>query len=273
MNTSRILLSLAAQYNWFLNQLDVKNAFLHGNLEEEVFMDAPPGFENAIGASKVCKLKKSLYGLEQSSRAWFKKFTRSVHSKGFHQSQGDHTLFFKHGDNGKIMALVVYVDDIILMGNDEHEARRLKEELNKEFEINDLGNLRYFLGIEVARSRKGIIISQRKYVLDLLKEIGILGCKVVETPIEVNHKVETIMREDLDRESYRRLVGKLIYLSHTYPDISYVVGIVSQFMHNPNEEHLKVALRIVKYLKNSPRMGLLFTKAETMEVEIYTDAN
>ena len=187
MNIVRILLSLAAQYDWFLNQLDVKNAFLHGNLEEEVFMDAPPGFENTIGAGKVCKLKKSLYGLKQSPRAWFEKFTRSVCSKGFHQSQGDHTLFFKHGDNGKITALVIYVDDIILMGNDENEARRLKEELDKEFEIKDLRNLRYFLGIEVARSRKGIFISQRKYVLDLLKEIGMFECKAVETPIEVNH--------------------------------------------------------------------------------------
>ena len=149
----------------------------------------------------------------------------------------------------------------------------MKEELNEEFEIKDLGNLRYFLGIEVARLRKGIFISQRKYVLDLLKEIGILGCKAVETPIEVNHKVDTIMREPMNRESYQRLVGKLIYLSHTRPDISYVVGIVSQFIHKPNEEHLKAALRIVKYLKNSLGLGLLFTKAETMEEEIYTNAD
>ena len=149
----------------------------------------------------------------------------------------------------------------------------MKEELNEEFEIKDLGNLRYFLGIEVARLRKGIFISERKYVLDLLKEIAILGCKAVETPIEVNHKVETIMREAMNRESYQRLVGKLIYLSHTCPDISYAVGIVSQFIHNPNEEHLKAALRIVKYLKNSLGLGLLFTKAETMEEEIYTNVD
>ena len=96
------------------------------------------------------------------------------------------------------------------MGNDENEARRLKEELNKEFKIKDLGNLRYFLGFEVAISRKGIFICQKKYVLDLLKEIGMLGCKAVETPIEVNHKVETIMREVVNRQNYQRLVGKLI---------------------------------------------------------------
>ena len=211
MNTIRTLLSLAAEYDWFLNQLDVKNAFLHGNLEEEVFMDAPPGFENAIGAGKVCKLKKSLYGLKQSPRTWFEKFTKSIRSKGLHQSQGDHTLFFKHGDNGKIAALVVYVDDIILMENDENEATRLKEELNKEFEIKDLGNLKYFLGIEVARSRKGILISQRKYVLDLLKEIGMLGCKDVETLIEANHKVETTMREAVNRGELSK-VGWKTYL-------------------------------------------------------------
>ena len=206
-------------------------------------------------------------------RAWFEKFTRSIRSKSFHQSQGDHILFFKHGYNGKITTLVVYVDGIILMGNEENEARRLKGELNKEFEIKDLGNLRYFLGIEVARSRKGIFISQRKYVLDLLKEISMLGCKVVETPMEVNHKVEIIMREVVNRESYQRLVGKLIYFSHTHLDISYIVGIVSQFMHNPNEEHLKAALRVVKYLKNSHGIGLLSTKAEIMELEIYIDVD
>ena len=126
MNTVRILLSWAAQYDWFLNQLDMKNIFLHGNLEE-VFMDVPLGFENTIGVGKVCKLKKSLYRLKQLPRVWFVKFTRSIRSKVFHQSQGDHTLFLKHGDNGNITTLVVYVDDIKLMGNDENGARRLKE--------------------------------------------------------------------------------------------------------------------------------------------------
>ncbi|KAJ4721114.1 Retrovirus-related Pol polyprotein from transposon TNT 1-94 [Melia azedarach] len=259
--------------DWFLYQLNVKNAFLHGNLEEEVYMNVPPGFETTMRADKACKLKKSLYGLKQSPRAWFEKFTSSIRCKGFQQSQGDHTLFFKHGENGKFIALLVYVDDIILTGNDEKEARRLKEELNKEFEIKDLGNLGYFLGIEVARSRKGIFLSQRKYVTDLLKETGMLGCKAVGTPIEVNHKLETLKGGLVNKEKYQRLVGKLIYLSHTRPDISYYVGIVSQFMHNPNEEHMKVVLRIIKYLKNSPGMGLLFTKVEKIEVEVYTDAD
>ncbi|KAJ4713234.1 Retrovirus-related Pol polyprotein from transposon TNT 1-94 [Melia azedarach] len=247
MRTVRILLSLAVHRDWFLYQLDVKNAFLHGNLEEEVYMDVPPGFEITMGVDKVCKLKKSLYGLKQSPRAWFEKFTSSIRCKGFQQSQGDHTLFFKHGENGNFIALLVYVDDIILTGNDEEKARRLKEELNKEFEIKDLGNLRYFLGIEVARSRKGIFLSQRKYVIDLLKETGMLGCKVVGTPIEVNHKLETLKGGLVNKEN--------------------------QFMHNPNEEHMKVVLRIIKYLKNSPGMGLLFTKVEKIEVEVYTDAD
>ena len=121
------------------------NVFLHGNLEE-VFMDAPPSFEKYFNASKACKLKKSLYGLKQSPRAWFERFSRSIIQFGFQQSQGNHTLFIKNKPEGKLTALIVYVDDIILTGNDVGEMKMIKLKLAKEFEIKDLGNLRYFLG-------------------------------------------------------------------------------------------------------------------------------
>jgi len=181
MNTVRILLSLAAVFNWNLQQFDVKNAFLHGDLDEEIYMEVPPAFESKKGM--VCRLKKALYGLKQSPRAWFGRFTKVMIKLGYRQSQGDHTLFIRHSKTGKVTALLVYVDDIIVTGDDSEEMQSLKKCLFKEFDIKELGKLKYFLGIEVAHSKQGIFISQKKYVLDLLKETEKLGYKPVATPI------------------------------------------------------------------------------------------
>ena len=171
MNSIRILISCAANLGWNLHQLDVKNAFLHGNLEEEVYMDVPPGFSSHITEGKVCKLKKTLYGLKQSPRAWFGRFHSAMIKFGFKQTNSDHTMFVKR-QRGKITLLIVYVDDIIVTGDDEDEINSIKKRLATEFEVKDLGLLRYFLGIEVARSSYGIVLSQRKYVLNLLSDTG-----------------------------------------------------------------------------------------------------
>jgi len=177
LNTIRVLLSLAANQDWPLHQLDIKNAFLNGDLEQEVYMEIPPGLETSSNVNRVCKLKKSLYGLKQSPRAWFDRFTKTVAQYGYSQCQTNHTLFVKTSPEKEIAILIVYVDDIILTGDYKEELVRLKKLLAKEFEIKDLGYLKYFLGMEVERSRKDIYVSQRKYVLDLLKETRMLGCK------------------------------------------------------------------------------------------------
>jgi hypothetical protein len=176
VNTIRVLLSLAANLDWPLQQFDVKNAFLHGELSEEVYMELPPGCKIPEAYDKsVCKLKKSLYGLKQSPRAWFGRFTKSMKEFGYCQSNADHTLFIKK-QQGKITALIVYVDDMVVTGNDDEERKALQSYLSKEFEMKDLGPLKYFLGIEVSRSSKGIFLSQRKYTLDLLEETGMSAC-------------------------------------------------------------------------------------------------
>ncbi|RVW65650.1 Retrovirus-related Pol polyprotein from transposon RE1 [Vitis vinifera] len=189
LNTIRILLSLAVNQDWCLQQLDIKNAFLNGDLEEEVYIEIPPGFEESMAKNQVCKLQKSLYGLKQSPRAWFDRFTKAVLKLGYKQGQADHTLFVKKSHAGKMAILIVYVDDIILSGNDMEELQNLKKYLSEEFEVKDLENLKYFLGMEVARSRKGIVVSQRKYILDLLKETGMLGCKPIDTPMDSQKKL------------------------------------------------------------------------------------
>ena len=274
MNTVRVLLSLAANLNWSLHQFDVKNAFLHGDLAEEVYMDIPPGFEDSKTKGKVCRLRKSLYGLKQSPRAWFERFTQAMLKYGFKQSQGDHTLFIRHSSQGKVTVLIVYVDDIVLTGDDVEDMQELKKYLAKEFEIKDLGNLKYFLGIEVARSKQGIFISQRKHVLDLLQETGMLGSKACDTPMEANQKLgDDTDGAVVDRGRYQRLVGKLIYLSHTRPDIAFAVSVVSQFMHAPRDSHYSAVLRILRYLKSAPGKGLFFGIHGHLQVDGYTDAD
>lgn len=174
MNSIRTLISCAVNLDWEIYQMDVKNAFLHGDLQEEVYMEIPLGFETNQTIGKVLRLHRSLYGLKQSPRAWFDRFRQAMLKMGYSQSNADHTLFFKCGMN-KISILIVYVDDIVITGDDIEEITRLKSHLAKEFEVKDLGRLRYFLGIEVSRGPKGIFLSQRKYVLDLLHEAGMLG--------------------------------------------------------------------------------------------------
>ncbi|RVW40614.1 Retrovirus-related Pol polyprotein from transposon RE1 [Vitis vinifera] len=152
--------------------------------------------------------------------------------------------------------------------------QNLKKYLSEEFEVKDLGNLKYFLGMEVARSRKGIVVSQRKYILDLLKETGMLGCKPIDTPMDSQKKLG-IEKEStpVDRGRYQRLVGRLIYLSHTRPDIGFAVSAVSQFMHSPTEEHMEAVYRILRYLKMTPGKGLFFRKTENRDTEVYSDAD
>lgn len=159
-------------------------------------MDLPSEFEECLGKGKVCNLKKSLYGLKQSPRAWFEHFGNVVRKHGYTLSQADHT-FFKHSTRGKLSILIVYVDDIIMTGDDLVEINNLKKKLDVEFEIKDVGTLKYFLGMEFARSKEGIFINQQKYVIDLLKEIGMIGCKAAYTPIESDLKLEPTIDDEI----------------------------------------------------------------------------
>ena len=234
-------------------------------------MDPPPGFEKEFGEDKVCRLKKSLYGLKQSPRAWFERFGKVIRRYGYTQSQADHTMFYRHSETGKLAILIVYVDDIILTGDDAREIETLKGRLATEFEIKNLGAVKYFLGIEFARSKEGIFINQRKYVLDLLSETGMLGCKAADTPVEPNKKLHVTNETDgVNKEQYQRLVGRLIYLSHTRPDIAFAVSVVIQFMHSPNTYHLEAVSRILRYLKGTPGRGLLFKKNGHLQIEAFT---
>ncbi|XP_022853510.1 uncharacterized protein LOC111374981 [Olea europaea var. sylvestris] len=234
-------------------------------------MTIPSGFNNSNEESRVCKLRKSLYGLKQSPRAWFDRFAKVLKTQGYQQGQSDHTMFY-HLSRGVKTILIVYVDDIILTGDNIGEMERLKKCLATEFEVKDLGQMRYFLGMEIARSKKGISVSQRKYILDLLAETGMLGCKPSDTPIEAG-KVIKDTGKPVEMDKYQRLVGKLIYLSHTRPDIAFAVSVVSQHMQAPKEIRLEAVYKILRYLKGTSGRGLFFGKNKSKGVEIFTYAD
>jgi hypothetical protein len=190
ITTVRFLLALASIKGWYLEQLDVNNAFLHGDLNEEVYMSLPPGYPSITGFNKVCKLHKSLYGLKQASRQWYSKLSSALISLGYEQSVSDHSLYIK-STNSEFTALLVYVDDIVLAGNSSQEIKDVKHFLDQKFKIKDLGKLRYFLGFEIARSPKGIFVNQRKYALELLQDTGFLATKPSKIPFNPTTKLSS----------------------------------------------------------------------------------
>lgn len=252
--------------------MDVHNAFLHGDLEEEVYMKLPPGFESK-DKSKVCRLRKSLYGLRQSPRCWFSKLTAALRGYGFVQNQKDYSLFILARGDMRLYVLI-YVDDLLIGGNDPEAITKFKGYLNKCFHMKDLGLLKYFLGIEVSRSREGFYLSQRKYVLDLVKECGLLAGKPVSTPMEQNHQLAKDEGDFFhDPERYRRLVGKLVYLTHTRPELAYAVHMLAQFMQNPRTKHWDAVIRVVRYLKGCPGQGIFLSAESDLQIKAYCDSD
>ncbi|CAL1409609.1 unnamed protein product [Linum trigynum] len=274
LTTVRSLLALASIKGWHLHQLDVNNAFLHGDLVEDVYMKLPLGLKLPGDTSNlVCKLNKSLYGLKQASRQWNHKLTEFLLQAGYVQSKADYSLFTKHQD-GLFLAVLVYVDDIILAGDYLSEIESLKQKLDAAFKIKDLGNLKYFLGLEIARNETGISICQRKYVLDLLQDSGLLGTKPVPTPCNPGVRLSIKSGVLLDDPSvYRRLVGRLLYLCNTRPDIAFAVHQLTQFMSAPTDLHLAAAHRVLHYLKGSPGRGLFFSSRTDLTLKAFSDSD
>ena len=272
LSSIRVLFSIALDQSWSLHQLDVSNAFLYGDLEEKVFMEQPPGYVAQGESSEVCLLKKAIYGLKQSPRAWFHKFSQLLFSYGFVSTISDPIVLRKRTAHGCVI-LAVYVDDIIITGSDDAEVAATKVYLAQHFVIRDLSPPRYFLGLEIAYRPGQMSICQRKYALDLLEETGMLGCKPAPSPMEQNvdwWDHATALLEDAGL--YRRLVGKLIFLTVTRPDISYAVSVLSQFMQAPRAIHLEGVYRVLAYIKRAPGKGLLYRRHGHLRIEAYSDS-
>ncbi|CAI9759851.1 unnamed protein product [Fraxinus pennsylvanica] len=276
--TVRTLIAVAAARGWYLHQFDVNNAFLHGNQEDEVYMEIPPRYSADQTSEphnnetlKVCKLNKSLYGLKQASRQCYSKLSFFIIEQGFQQSKADYSLFT--GSTGdSFTAILVYVDDIIIAGSNVKIINSLKDLLDAKFKIKDLGNLKYFLGIEVARSNKGIQICQRKYALDILSDSGTIGVTPAKIPFDQNAKLSKDEGEVFsDPASYRRLVGRLLYLTITRPDLSYSVHLLSRYMQAPRTTHMNAAHKIL--IKKAPGLGLFFSSTSDLQLKAYTDSD
>lgn len=234
--TIRTVLSLVLSRNWPIHQLDVKNAFLNGDLSETIYMYQPPGFVNVHFPHHVCRLQRSLYGLKQAPRAWFQRFASYALRVGFSSSRCDSSLFiYRRGT--EVAYLLIYVDDIVLTASSTDLIHHIISSLHKEFDMTDLGALNYFLGISVTRDSKGMFLSQKKYALELLDRAHMATCNPTRTPVDTESKHGSDGDPVYDPTLYRSLAGGLQYLTFTRPNISYAVQQVCLHMHDPREPH------------------------------------
>lgn len=274
MDTVRMIIALAAQRSWRIYQLDVKSAFLHGELNEDVYVEQPKGYEKKGSEHKVYKLQKALYGLKQAPRAWFSRIEAHFISEGFQRCYSEQTLFIKWNKEGKILIVSVYVDDLIFTGDDELMMSEFKNSMMREFDMTDLGRMRFFLGIEVLQKSDGIYISQRKYAMEVLKRFSMEESNSVSSPIVPGFKI--CKDEDgikVDETYYKQIVGSLMYLTATRPDLMFVVSLISRYMAKPTQLHLQVAKRALRYLKGTINYGILYKKRGDEELIAFTDSD
>ncbi|GJY66167.1 zinc finger, CCHC-type containing protein [Tanacetum coccineum] len=252
ITTIRLLLALAAIHNLVIHQMDVKTAFLNGDLDEEVYMKQPEGFVMPGNEHKVCKLVKSLYGLKQAPKQWHQKFDEVVLSSGFHLNQSDKCVYSKFDNSGKGVIICLYVDDMLIFGTDQNQVDKTKKFLSSRFSMKDMGEADVVLGIKIKRENKGIVITQSHYIEKILKKFN---------------------REDCSPLEYSRAIGCLMYaMTSTRPDIAYVVGRLSRFTSNPSRQHWKAITRVFKYLRGTKDYGLSYV-GYPLVLEGYSDAS
>ncbi|GKU93862.1 hypothetical protein SLEP1_g7421 [Rubroshorea leprosula] len=262
-----------AQNSWPLYQLDVESAFLHGDLDEEVFIHQTPGYVKVGNEHKVYKLKRALYGLKQAPRAWYSRIESYFLKEGFQKCPYEHTLFIK-SEGGKMLIVYLYVDDLIYTGNDMVMFDKFKNSMMAKFEMSDLGLMHYYLGIEVNQSAAGFFISQKKYVQDILDTFRMKNCNLVSTPIELGLKlVRNPGGMEINSTLYKQIVGSLMYLTATRLDIMHAVSLISRYMNCPKEVHLLATKRILRYLQGTVEYGLFYENGEKSNLFGFTDSD
>jgi hypothetical protein len=273
----RYILALATLEDMEIHQMDMKTAFLNGELEKEIYMEEPQGFVHQGGEHLVCKLHKSLYGLKQSPRAWNQKLDAFFKSIEFMKSEADPNVYVAQVGDVKFF-IVVYVDDFILVCNDQNELLQIKEEFNQKFEMKDLGELHFFLRMEVERNHdeRLLCINQIKYLKEILKCFRMEECKPIG--VRFDHKVKLQRNANGNDESkgfpYQQVVGSLMYaMLCTPPSLAYLISVLNQHMANPNMEHWMAVKRIFQYLQGTLQMKLQFGATPSKEVLGYCDAN
>jgi len=271
--TIRTVLSLAYSAGWSMKQIDIQNAFLHGLLSEDVHMVQPPGFINPNFPHHVCKLHKAIYGLKQEPRDWFSRLSNKLIQLGFVGSKANSSLFL-YKTKSVTLFMLIYVNDIIITASDPVAIPDLLQLLNVDFAVKDLGDLHYFLGVEVLKLNSGLLLSQRRYIMDLLKKTKMHEAKPITSPMASLFVLSAFSRDPMDDPSlYRSTVGSLQYLSLTRPDLSFVVNRVCQFMHRPLKPHWQAVKRILRYLQYTLSHGILLHRSSSNVLQAYSDAN
>jgi len=274
LDTVRLLLAMAANRGWQVHHLDVKSAFLHGELEEEVYVSQPEGYVVEGKEQYVLKLSKALYGLRQAPRAWNVRLDRSLKKLKFRKCASEQAVYTR-GVGKSAIILGVYVDDLIVTGEDPAEIKEFKEQMTKEFEMSDLGLLSYYLGIEVGQYRDFTIVKQTGYAKKVLDQFGMGKCNATKFPMDPGTKLHSDKGgHPVNATEYRRVIGSLRYLLHTRPDLAYSVGIASRFMEKPTMMHMNAIKQILRYLKGTVELGLVYTQGGSEELLMgYSDSD
>ncbi|KAK6149097.1 hypothetical protein DH2020_016622 [Rehmannia glutinosa] len=272
-----MFLAYAAHKNFIVYKMDVKSAFLNGLLEEEVYVEQPPGFEQKTLGDKVYKLKKALYGLKQAPRAWNSRMDKYLQDNGFAKCRHQHALYVKvkEVEKGQDCLLVqIYVDDIIFGATNESLCKKFSKLMQGEFEMSMMGELNFFLGLQIKQCQEGIYISQSKYTKELLKKFGIKEGRTVSTPMATNVKIDKDEKgKPVDESKYRGMIGSLLYLTASRQDILHAVFLCARFQSNPKESHISAVKRIFRYLKGTIQYGLFYPKNEKISLKGYSDSD
>ena len=277
----RTVLAIANQLNLDVHQMDVKTAFLNGDLNEDIYMKQPEGFVSKKFPAKVCKLNKSLYGLKQSARMWNMKIDEYLKAAKYTQTEADPCIYYRTEIvDGKtlIMIIAVYVDDTILLSNDTDLMLLEKKRLSECFEMDDRGEIHYILGMEVKRNReeKTMTISQKSYLESVLARFDMQNCNPVGTPLEAGKKFVKISddEEPVDVRKYQAAIGSLNYAAiATRPDLSVAVSMLSQHMRNPSADHWSGVKRVLRYIRGTIDFGLKFTYSDNFVLHGFADAD
>ena len=282
MSSIRVALGLAARLDLEIEQMDVKTAFLHGDLDEEIYMEQPEGFVVSGKEDYVCKLKKSLYGLKQAPRQWYRKFYSVMKQQGFKKTSSDHCVFVQKFSDDDFVILLLYVDDMLIVGRNASRIEKLKQDLSKSFAMKDLGPAKQILGMSIVRDRKvkKLWLSQEKYIEKVLQRFYMNNSKVVSTPLATHFKLSEKHcpssdqeKEDMKKVPYASAVGSLMYaMVCTRPDISHAVSVVSRFLSNPGREHWNAVKWILRYLHGTSSLSLCFGTGEPI-LSAYTDSD
>jgi hypothetical protein len=256
-----------------VHQLDVSNAFLHGELKETVYAKQPTSFEDSEHPDHVCLLDKSLYGLRQAPRAWYQRFAVHLRSLGF-ITTGSNTSLFVLRRGTHTAWLLLYVDDIVLTASSPAPLHQIVHDLRGAFAMKDLGPLHYFLGIQVRRTVEGFFLHQQQYAEDILEGAGMLNCKPATTPVDTKAKVSAAAGLPLkDPTFYRSIAGALQYLTLTRPELAYAVQQACLHMHDPRDAHWNIIKRILRYVRGTSGHGVLLRASSFTTLQAYTDAD